>query len=218
MKISILCSDPAHPVMAHLLRWQEAQRAVHDVSIFRRRSELPGGDLLFLISCGEMIGPDVRARYRNTLVIHASDLPRGRGWSPLIWQVLEGAREITVSMIEAVNEVDAGPIWRQERLRLEGHELFDELNRLLFDAELRLMDWAVANVRQGAPAAQRADSPTYYRKRTPADSRLDPDRTIAAQFDLMRVCDPVRYPAYFEWRGHRYAVTLTKIDNTKPAL
>ena len=212
MKISILCSDLRHPVMGHLVAWRDAQRAWHEVEILQRRSDLRGGDLLFLISCAELIGQPVRELYRNTLVIHASDLPRGRGWSPLVWQVLEGKKEITVSMIEAVDAVDAGPVWRRVTVRLAGHELFDEICSALFDAEIKLMDWAVCHVPAGTPVPQEAGDATYYRKRTPEDSRLDPAKTIAEQFDLLRVCDPVRYPAFFELRGKRYAVSLQKME------
>ena len=197
--------------MPHLLRWQQAQMAHHEVALLQRRADLPGGDLLFLVSCGEIIHAACRSRYQNTLVLHASDLPRGRGWSPMIWGVLQGARTLTVTLLEAVDAVDAGPIWRQERIPVQGHELHDELNELLFQAEIRLMDWAVQHVPGGTPVPQRDEPPTYYRQRKPEDSRLDATRSIEEQFDLLRVCDPVRYPAFFDLRGHRYAVTLTKL-------
>lgn len=216
MKVSILCSDPRHPVMPHLRRWAQMQAVAHKVGIFQRRAELPGGDLLFLISCAEVIDAQWRARYRNTLVIHASDLPLGRGWSPLIWQVLAGARDITVTMLEAVDTVDAGPIWRQETFRIEGHELHDELNERLFEIEVRLMDWAVEHVPGSMPVPQRDVPPTYYRLRKPEDSRLDPRRTIEDQFDLLRTCDPERYPAFFDLRGHRYKVTISKLPPPDP--
>ena len=42
------------------------------------------------------------------------------------------------------------------------------------------------------------------------DSRLDPHRPIADQFDLLRVADPDRFPAFFDLRGHRYLVRIEK--------
>ena len=44
------------------------------------------------------------------------------------------------------------------------------------------------------------------------DSRLDPSRSIAEQFDLLRVADPQRFPAFFDLRGHRYLVRLKKLE------
>ena len=69
-----------------------------------------------------------RARFRHNLVVHASDLPRGRGWSPMTWRILEGADRLTVTLFEAIDELDAGDIYAQAELVFEGHELIDELH------------------------------------------------------------------------------------------
>ena len=45
---------------------------------------------------------------------------------------------------------------------------------------------------------------SYYSRRRPADSELDPQRSLAEQFQLLRVVDNIRYPAIFHWRGRRY--------------
>jgi len=167
--------------------------------------------MLFLISCHEIITAAVRSRYCATLVIHASDLPKGRGWSPWVWQILEGHNEIVVTLLEAEDTVDSGAIWHQMSVHFEGHELYDEIHAKLFDAELALMDYAVEHFGSIQPTPQ-TGSPTYYRRRTPEDSRLDVHRSIAEQFDLLRVADPERYPAFFDYRGHRYQVLLKKAD------
>ena len=51
------------------------------------------------------------------------------------------------------------------------------------------------------------------KRRTPADSRLDPDKSIAEQFELLRVVDNQRYPAFFDHRGRRYRITIEKVDH-----
>lgn len=187
------------------------QSARHDVRLVQRSRDLGegGGDILFLISCHELILPTLRQRYRACLVVHASDLPRGRGWSPLVWQILEGKNTITVTLLEAADPVDSGAIWHQVQIHFEGHELCDEINAALFEAELSLMDFAVENFGTIEPRPQ-VGEPSYYRRRTPEDSRLDVNRSLAEQFDLLRVADEKRYPAFFEHRGHRYHVILKK--------
>jgi methionyl-tRNA formyltransferase len=206
----VLCSQD-HPVNAWMERWV----GVHpDARLKRTIDELTGGDFLFLISCGEIIKPEVRDRYRHTLVIHAGDLPKDRGWSPHIWSIIEGSSLMTVSMLSCADPVDSGDIWHQERISLNGTETYDEINRFLFDAELRLMDWALRFCDSSQPRMQKGE-PTYRRKRTPADSRIDPRQSIAEVFDLLRVCDPDRYPAFFEHRGERYAVSLHKLDQAR---
>jgi methionyl-tRNA formyltransferase len=210
-KVSIVCSDPAHPVNAWLERWV-ASHPKDQITIHRDPAELAGGDFLFLVSCHQILDVSVRDKYRHTLVLHASDLPRGRGWSPHVWQVLEGADRLVVSLLKAEDAVDAGDIWAQETVALAGTELHDEIHARLFDAEIRLMDWALQNCDRATPRKQ-AGTPSHYRKRTPADSAIDPQRPLAESFDLLRVVDPQRYPAHFELRGQKYTIRIEKMKD-----
>ncbi|MEX1086351.1 MAG: formyltransferase family protein [Steroidobacteraceae bacterium] len=184
----------------------------HEVWLGNRKSELPGGDVLFLVSCCEIIEPGVRARYRASLVLHASDLPVGRGWSPHVWGVLAGANEITVCLVEAGDPVDSGRIWLRKRVVLEGHELFDEINSALFSAELALMTQVVEEFTSIKPEPQRPGG-SWCRRRTPEDSRLDPAKSLAEQFNLLRVADSRRFPAFMDWRGRRYIVRIEKVED-----
>jgi len=212
MKISVLCSDREHPVHPYLEQWSVAHASAHQtdqVELLETAAQLQGGDILFLISCTKIITAEIRSRYRASLVIHASDLPRGRGWSPLVWQIVEGQNTIPVTLLEAAEPVDSGAIWHQILLQFQGHELVDEINAALFEAELKLMDYAVAHLDTVQPRAQ-TGSATHYRRRTPEDSRLDVNLSLAEQFNILRVADPDRYPAFFDHLGHRYEVRLTK--------
>ena len=55
--------------------------------------------------------------------------------------------------------------------------------------------------------------PSYYRRRIPADSQIDPRQSIDNQFDKIRVCDPNRFPAFFELNGKKYKLLLEKMDD-----
>jgi len=211
MKIIILCSAKDHPVNLMLERWMSFHRAQHDIVLVRNKSELVAGDLLFLISCGEIIDAEDRKNFSKTLVIHASDLPKGRGWSPHVWSIIEGASEIVVTLLEAEDKVDSGAIWKKIKIEVPKHFLFCEINEMLFSAEYELMDFAVENFFHVVPVAQTNEAPSYYPKRSPKDSELDPDKSINSQFDLIRVSDPERYPAFFKMHGHTYKLTVEKI-------
>ena len=215
MKIAILCSDITHPIYPLLQIWVEKHEVLNKIRLVRLKGELLGGDILFLISCHEIIGKDVRDLYKATLLIHASDLPKGRGWSPYIWQIVEGSNQIPVTLIEAGDQVDSGAIWQQLLLVFEGHETCEEINQALFRSEIELMDFAVSNFDKVIPRLQDQREPTYYRKRTPEDSKLDPYRSIAEQFDLIRVADLKRFPAFFDFRGHRYTLSITKVTSNE---
>ena len=213
MRVSILCSDENHPVNAFLQRWINRNRDNHQISLVRKKKELLGGEILFLVSCSEIVSAADRAVYRASLVLHASNLPVGRGWSPHIWQIIGGAQEVTLSLLEAEDKVDTGRIWHQKTFPVPKHALWDEINERLFNAEIELMDLAVNKFDTVIPKPQDITTvPTYYPRRIPDASKLDAERSIASQFDLIRVCDPTRYPAFFELHGYKYKFTLEKIN------
>lgn len=130
----------------------------------------------------------------------------------MVWQLLEGRQDIAVTLLVADDPVDSGAILAKRWLHFEGHELVDEINDALFAAELELMDIAVAEADTVCPQIQDEVGASWYPRRKPEDSRVDPHRTLAEQFNMLRVADPERYPAFFELHGHRYEITLRKKD------
>ena len=114
MNITILCSSKEHPVYPYLDNWVKKHSTSHHISLLKSLDDVIGGDLLFLISFTKIVKHNIRKKFKHSLVIHASDLPKGRGWSPLVWQILQGYTKITVTLFEAVDEVDAGIIWKKD--------------------------------------------------------------------------------------------------------
>lgn len=212
MNISILCTDRLHPVIERLNDWVKSMIArQHFVSLVFDKSDLLGGDILFLVSCSQIVGDNERAKYKSTLVLHASDLPKRRGWSPHIWSILDGENDITVSLLEATEPVDSGLIWLKTSFSLEGHELLDEINKKLFDAEIFLMTCAVDGFEKINPLPQADDPGAYMKKRTPADSEIDPKKSILEQFNLLRIVDSDRFPAFFYHHGYKYQIKIKKV-------
>lgn len=211
MKIEILCSDPKHPVAAQLQQWCDDLPAKHEAAVLTNSASLTSGDVLFLVSCTEIIPTSIRKNFCHTLVLHASDLPKGRGWSPHIWQILEGHQSVTLSLLNASDLVDTGDIWAKRSIEIPRHFLFDEINAALFEAEFSLMNEGLRMIESGeAPVPQADIEATYYPRRTPDDSEVDPDKSLRDLFNQIRVCDPNRYPAFFELHGIRYTIELKK--------
>jgi methionyl-tRNA formyltransferase len=214
MDISILTSSEEHPIFKCLKCWLKQQNKIgHHVHLTTDITSLDAGDFLFLVSCSTFVPLDVRRKFSFVLTVHASDLPDGRGWSPHVWQILNGANEITVSLIEAEDEIDTGAIWLQDILNFEGHELWDEINEALFNSTTKLMSDALKNHKDIVPKPQSSTGVTYFERRDPDDSRINPSETILSQFNMLRVCDPERFPAFFEHLGQRYNIVIKKIKN-----
>jgi len=214
MNITILCSSENHPINPWLDKWMARHSNKHSVNLSRSKKELIGGDILFLISCSEIVTSDERQGYNNTLVIHASDLPKGRGWSPHVWEIINDKSEITLSLLEAADKVDSGDIWKKTKIFIPKTDLFDQINERIFGAELELMDFAIMNY--GSIKIVKQDTqvkPTYYKKRSQQDSEIDINESIGSQFNLIRICDPERYPAFFYYNGQRYNFYIETSDD-----
>jgi len=211
MDLTIICSDKHHKIFPYLEKWVRENSKNHNISLVTKSKDVTKGDILFLISCTEIIKNDIRKKFKETLVIHESDLPKGRGWSPLVWQIINGSNTIPITLLDAADKVDSGDIWKKEFVKLEGHEVADEINAKVLPIKLKLMDFAIQNMNSIKKTSQEGQ-PSYFPPRKPEDSELDVNKTIKEQFDLMRAADNERYPCFFNYRGHRYKVILDKIN------
>ena len=207
LQVTVLCSDPRHPVNLALERWSTEVSAVARVRILRTVAEACGGDFLFLVSCQEIVRTDTRRRFRHALVLHASALPEFRGMSPHIWQLLEGRTELTMSLLDAADPVDSGDLWRQVPFHVPRSATFDEINEILCEAQTSLMTWARRHCDSQRPVPQQG-TPTHCRRRTPADSEIDPNKPITESFDLLRLADRERYPAFFRLHGRKFRISI----------
>lgn len=192
---------------------QDWRTEEHQVLWVHNIEDLQPGDFCFYLGCGQIVPPTILSQYRNNLVVHESELPKGKGWSPLTWQILEAKNRIAVTLFEAADKVDSGVIYAQEWLEFEGHELIEELRAAQAQATLQLCKRFVTHYPQILEGArEQVGEPTFYPRRCPEDSTLNPAQSIEAQFDLLRVVDNQRYPAFFEIRGHRYVLKIEKVE------
>jgi methionyl-tRNA formyltransferase len=215
LKVSIIVSNKEHPVYPIMKEWVDNQLYIDAEIVNSTKTVRHSGEFLFLVSCTDIINRDIRSRFNHCLVLHASDLPKGRGWSPHIWEIVNGKNMLTLSLLEAEDKVDSGRIWLKTTIDLDGYELFDEINSRLFSAEVALIQRAVSERKSIIPYEQSSDIlPDYFPKRVPEDSRLNPNDSIVNQFNLLRVCDSERFPAFFELNGQRYSIKLEKVESS----
>jgi len=198
--------------------WLEAwrgrlQQAGHAVEIVFDVGAIGRGDLLFLLSFWSLVPEAILANHRNNLVVHESPLPQGRGMSPVTWSILEGKNRIPCCLLEATPEVDAGPIYLEDEIVLDGTELIQQIREKQADVTLRLCDrFLDAYPAILATGHDQVGTAKVYPRRTPADSELDIHATIADQFDLLRTVDNESYPAFFHARGCRYTIHIFRDD------
>lgn len=166
-------------------------------------------DFCFVLGYMDIIDVKKLDKFCKFFVIHESSLPKGRGFAPLIWQILEGKNTIDICLLEMRKEVDSGGILLKSVMIFDGHELYDEIRCIQAKTTFELIDNFLAN-RENLTTQEQVGESSYYNKRSPNDSELDPDKSIINQFNLLRACDNEKWPAYFKVKDKTYILKIFK--------
>jgi methionyl-tRNA formyltransferase len=206
MKIQILCDNPTSWIIPYAKQLVELiQGKGVDCNLLHDPAAVKEGDVLALLSC-EQIFKNLHLN-RYNLVVHESALPQGKGWSPLTWQVLEGKTKIPITLFEAAENVDAGEIYLVDNIELEGTELVEDLRKKQGEKTINLI-LQFLEMYPDIKGKKQEGASTFYLKRGPKNSELNVNQTLAEQFNLLRVCDNEKYPAFFYYQGKKYKIKI----------
>ncbi|WP_328186500.1 hypothetical protein [Marinobacter sp. OP 3.4] len=125
---------------------------------------------------------------------HMTDVPYGRGGSPLQNLIVRGHAETMLTSLRMVGEMDAGPVYAKRSLSLDGtaHEIYLRAGEL----SLELIDWMIEQEPQPEP---QKGTPLVFKRRVPTQSSLPAFGTITDLYDHIRMLDAPTYPkAYLE--------------------
>ena len=181
------------------------------VPIYYRHEDLDRDfDILLILSYHRLLPCNVRSKNAFNVVIHESDLPAGKGWAPLFWQILAGQNEITFTMFEASDGVDDGIVYMKRKLILNGTELNAEIRAKQANLIIEMCQDFIIATESYLPGVAQVGEESFYPRRSASDSLLDPAKSIRDQFNLLRIVDNEAYPAYFEMNGEIYTLTIEK--------
>ena len=169
-------------------------------------------EIVFILGYTKIIEKEYLIKHKHNLVIHESDLPMGKGWAPLFWQILEEKNKVPVVLFEASEKADEGLIYIKDYIQLEGHELNDEIRQKQGKITIKLCLQFLNEYNKLFPLKQQGKD-SFYKKRTPKDSELMVDKTIIEQFNLLRTVNNDEYPAFFNYKGHKYILKIEKEKN-----
>jgi methionyl-tRNA formyltransferase len=167
--------------------------------------------IVFILSYFKIIKKEFLEKHSHNIVVHGSDLPKGRGWSPILWQILEGKNEIPITLFEANEGVDDGDIYFKDKIMFEGHELSGEIREKQATKTMEMCFRFLDNY-DNLKAEKQIDKSIYYRKRNPLDSELDIEKSLKEQFNLLRIVNNAEYPAFFYYKGYKYTLKISKED------
>ena len=136
---------------------------------------------------------------------HMTDLPFGRGGTPLQNLIVRGHRKTVLTAFRMTDKLDAGPVYLQRPLRLDGsaQEIYLRATELAAEMIARI----VADEPEPVPQTGEA---TYFSRRTPADSEITADiQTLERLHDHIRMLDAEGYPPAF-FRLGRFTLSFRK--------
>jgi methionyl-tRNA formyltransferase len=138
------------------------------------------------------IVPDPIIDAHECVCFHMTDLPYGRGGSPLQNLIERGAKSTKLTALRMTSEIDAGPIYAKRDISLNGaaHECYARAAELSLD----LIEWIIATEPTSVP---QVGEPTMFRRRQAADSRMPNGGTLDRLYDHIRMLDAAGYPNAF---------------------
>ncbi|MBV2127868.1 hypothetical protein [Arsukibacterium indicum] len=151
---------------------------------------------------------DITGRY-CCVCFHMTDLPFGRGGSPLQNLILSGATETKLTALQMTEHLDAGPIFGKLPLSLAGTatDIFQRAAPLVYQLISQIISQQLSALPQQGDA-------TYFDRRSPAQSKLPEGMTAARLYDFIRMLDGEGYPAaYIEYNGWRLEFSAAALDN-----
>jgi methionyl-tRNA formyltransferase len=131
---------------------------------------------------------------------HMTDVPYGRGGSPLQNLIVRGHRSTILSALRMTDEIDAGPVYLKEELSLEGsaEEIYLRANYLA----AQMIDTIIRE--RPKPATQTGEVVAFKRRR-PEESEIQNATSLLTLYDFIRMLDAEGYPrAFITHRGFRH--------------
>ena len=127
------------------------------------------------------------------VVFHMTDLPFGRGGSPLQNLIARGISETKITALLATDELDAGDILLQHPLNLNGtaEEIFIRAAKIIFHEMIPYI------IKERPIPSQQAGLVTHFTRRTPEMSELHKEMTMEEIYDYIRMLDAEGYPPAF---------------------
>jgi methionyl-tRNA formyltransferase len=194
----------------------ESMKAAEAIEIFRSL-EL---DAACVVAYGQILKAEVlEAPALGCFNLHGSLLPRWRGAAPIQRAIMAGDSQTGVQIMRMSEGLDEGAILLSEIMDIRADDTAASLSERMSHVGAALWSRALAAIeRGGATETPQAGEPTYARKITPAEARIDWSRTAVEVDAHIRGLSP--FPgAWFEGPdGARIKALMSAVaDGNGPA-
>ena len=214
MKIQILISKSSWANKHKVEILNKFKKFSKDIEIFENHKKLKKNyDINIIFSYFKIIPKLYLKKSKINLIPHESDLPKGKGMSPITWQILENKKKIFFSLIEAGYKIDNGIIYYKKNVTIPRGFLFDEIKRIQLSQNIKLIIKFIKFYKKNNKAPkgkEQIGKSTFYKKRNPNNSEINIKDSILNQFNLLRIVDNKNYPAFFKIHGEKYFLRINK--------
>lgn len=154
---------------------------------------------VFFLHWSWIVPSEIADNY-ECVCFHMTDVPYGRGGSPLQNLIVRGHDTTKLTALRMTEDLDAGPVYMKRELSLSGaaEEIYIRASELSAEMIRSIVD------EDPTPTPQQGE-PTLFRRRTPAESCISSPVNLTQVFDHIRMLDAADYPhAYIDREGFRY--------------
>lgn len=166
-------------------------------------------DYIFLVHWSWLIPEYIYNRF-NCVLFHMTDLPFGRGGSPLQNLIIRKYSKTKISAIKVTKGIDEGPIYMKRNLSLKGsaEEIFQRASKIIFN---HMIPEIIKKNPRPFPQSGKA---VLFRRRKPWESLIPDTISLGGLYDHIRMLDAEGYPnAFMNLRGLRMEFSEAKIIN-----
>ena len=164
---------------------------------------------VFVLHWSEKIPAEIVRAWR-CVNFHMTDVPYGRGGTPLQNLIARGHRATVLSAIRMTEGWDDGPVYLKAPLSLEGTA--EEIYRRAMQMAVGMIGRLISEPM--IPEPQTGEG-TPFQRRTPDQSRLPVGATLLQLYDHIRMLDAEGYPrAFVEINGHRYTLSRPTVTDS----
>ena len=166
-------------------------------------------DIVIVLSYTKILPVVFLNQNKLNIVIHSSKLPVDKGFAPLSYQILRNKRKIFNTLFKITEKVDDGPIIMRNTFNTNNTDLYVDLRKKQAESILKLLIIFFKKYPKITFKNQKGKS-TFNLKRTKKNSELDIKKSIKEQFNLIRICDNEKFPAFFYYNKKKYIIKIYK--------
>ena len=136
--------------------------------------------------------PEIIFNHFQCIIFHMTDVPFGRGGSPLQNLIARGIYQTKISALRCVKEVDAGPVYMKKDLCLHGsaEEIYLRAGEIIEEM--------IVEIIQTNPSPQeQSGKPVAFQRRKPGQGDISKLESLEQVFDHIRMLDADGYPQAF---------------------